>query len=329
MDWTNLIISIVVLLGVGYLYDKFKVHVEKQEKNKDLDLIKKYLLGDSDNSEIHDLGSIKKPILWLHIEYNINSRNWCNFGSRSNMELNMPYIYLTIQSIINHCGDDFHVCIIDDLSFKKILPDYDVNLTHVADPIRSHLRNLALMKVLYTYGGVLMENSFICLKNIKPLYENVLLTNQPIIGEFENEANSNALVEFMPSTKFIGCVKECPVINDLINYLEKLNNNDFTSQQAFNGNINLQLYNYVKNNKIKLVLGEIIGTKINNKSIPLDKLLTNDTLNLPAETFMLYIPRDVILKRTNYNWVVRMSPEQILTSNTNLGKYLLLSNNFK
>ena len=245
------------------------------------------------------------------------------------MELNMPYIYLTIQSIINHCGDDFHVCIIDDLSFKKILPDYDVNLTHVADPIRSHLRNLALMKVLYTYGGVLMENSFICLKNIKPLYENVLLTNQPIIGEFENEANSNALVEFMPSTKFIGCVKECPVINDLINYLEKLNNNDFTSQQAFNGNINLQLYNYVKNNKIKLVLGEIIGTKINNKSIPLDKLLTNDTLNLPAETFMLYIPRDVILKRTNYNWVVRMSPEQILTSNTNLGKYLLLSNNFK
>ena len=65
------------------------------------------------------MSSIKKPILWVHIDYKKNSRNWESFYSRSNNDINQDYLYLTIRSIIDNCGDDSHICLIDDNSFSK------------------------------------------------------------------------------------------------------------------------------------------------------------------------------------------------------------------
>ena len=328
MNWSNIIVTMVLLFGVGLIYDKFKSGMNNMEKGSDLTLVKQYLLGGNNENEILDLGKIKKPIIWIHIEYYYNSRNWCNFGSRSSTELNMPYIYLTIQSIINNCGKDFHVCLIDDFTFNKILPDYNVDLTRVSDPVKKHLRNVALLKVLHRYGGVLMENSFICLKSIKPLYDKILQSNKPSVGEFVNNANNNDLEVFAPSMKLIGCHRECPTIQAFIEYLEQLNNRDFTSEQDFNGTVGEWLADNINNATINLIPSEQIGTIANNNPVTIDTLLTNDTLTLSSNAYMLYIPRDEILKRTRYNWIAKLDPEQVLNSNTNLGKYLILSSNY-
>lgn len=327
IDLTNIAITIILLFGIGIIYNKFKSTMDNMDKNSDLTLVKQYLLGENNDITIEDLGKIKKPIIWIHIEYNYNSRNWCNFGSRSSHELNMPYIYLTIQSIINNCGADFHVCLIDDFTFNKILPEYNIDLTRVSDPIKQHLRNVALMKVLYTYGGMLMENSFICLKSIKPLYDKIIQTNKPSVGEFVNGANNNDLEVFAPSIKLIGCQRECSIIKNFIEYLEQLNNNDFTSQQDFNGNIGEWLINMIKNNKMNFIQAKFIGTIVNNNPLTIDKLLTNYKFDLDQDAYMLYIPRDEILKRTRYNWIAKLSPEEVLNSNTNLSKFLLIASN--
>ena len=42
--------------------------------------------------------------------------------------LNADYLYLTIRSIINKCGDDFHVALIDDNSFKMVLDNWTIDL---------------------------------------------------------------------------------------------------------------------------------------------------------------------------------------------------------
>ena len=39
------------------------------------------------------------------------------------------------------------------------------------------------------------------------------------------------------------------------------------------------------------------------------------------------ISKDELLKRNAYNWFVYLNSQQVLQSNTNLGKYLLFSNN--
>ena len=323
MNFSNIIITILLLFGIGFIYNKYKSSIGNIEKSNDLTLVKEYLLGDK--NKIEDLGKINKPIIWIHIEYNYNSRNWCNFGSRSSMELNMPYIYLTIQSIINNCGKDFHICLIDDYIINELLPDYNIDLTRVSDPVKKHLRNVALMKVLYTYGGVLMENSFICFRSIKPLYDKIKESNRPFVGEFLNQANNNDLEVFAPSIKLIACQRECKIIKNFIDYLEKINNNDFTLQQDFNGVIGEWLLNNVNSNLITLIAAKSIGVIANENIVTIENILSMDELKLSNDVYMLYIPRDEILKRTRYNWIVKLSLEEVLKSNTNLGKYLIKS----
>ena len=338
LNWSNIIVMILILTVANYLYDKFQLYRYSQERKDDLDLIKKYLLGETNlDSQIAGLQNTDKPILWLHIEYNKNSRNWCSFGSRTTMELNMPYIYLTIQSIIKHCGADFHVCILDDYSFKKLLPDYDTDLQKVANPIREYLRTEAILRILHHYGGIYMENSFICMRSIKEQYEAVETTGKPMVGEFSVKHYSESMEDFMPSMKFIGCVKECPIIGELLEFsnINRQNGLTFASaEQEFNGTLDKHLLILTQTGKMRLVDGVLLGTKSisgnsnsNNTTykIDIEDILTNSPeLELSPNALMFYIPRNEILERNRYNWVVRMSPEQILESNTNLGKYLLL-----
>lgn len=330
MNLQEIAITVLLLLGVGYVYEQYRTRMDFEDQKHDMNLIKKFLIGDeNDNMTIENLGNIKKPILWIHIEYNYNSRNWCSFGSRSSHELNMPYIYLTLQSIVSKCGNDFHICILDDYSFAKLLPDYDVYLDQVGDPVRTHQRNVALMKVLHTYGGILLENSFICMDSLNPLQQAIDETGKPIVGEFVNRANSNSLEVFAPSIKLIGCKRECPVIAEFIDYLERINKRDYTHAQRFEGSLDNWLTDKINQGKMQYILGEMIGTRLNRKPIIVDDLLIQTDLRdrLEGMTLMVYIDRDELLARTRYNWFLRLSPEQVLNSRTTLAELLLTSIN--
>lgn len=327
MKLQEIAITVLMLLALGYIYNIYRRRMDYEDQKHDMNLIKKFLIDEDNEVNIKNLGSIKKPILWIHIEYNYNSRNWCSFGSRSNNELNMPYIYLTIQSIVNKCGQDFHICILDDYSFAKILPNFDIDLDRVGDPVRTHLRNVALMKVLHMYGGILLENSFVCMQSLKPLQNIIETTGRPIVGEFINDANSNNLQVFSPSIKLIGCVRECPIMLSFIEYLDKTNKNDFTMAQRFEGSKENWLLKNINNKNFTYILGETIGTRIDNQPIVIDELLIKSNLpdKINNETLAIYIDRDHLMKRTRYNWFIRMSPEQIFNSRTNIADLFLIS----
>lgn len=329
MKIQEIAITVLMLLALGYVYNIYRKQMNYEDQKQDMNLIKKFLIDEDNEVNIKNLGSIKKPIIWIHIDYNYNSRNWCSFGSRSSHELNMPYIYLTLQSIVNKCGEDFHICILDDYSFEKILPDYNVDLDKVGEPVKTHLRNVALMRVLHQYGGILLENSFICMRSLKPLQQKIESSGRPIVGEFINRANSNTLEVFAPSIKLIGCTRECPVIYSFIQYLEKINNRDCTLAQSFEGNIENWLIDNINNRNINYILGEVIGTRINNTPIIIDDLLIKTDLadKLQSDTLMVYVDRDELLSRTRYNWFLRLSPEQIFNSRTTLAELLLFNIN--
>ena len=40
------------------------------------------------------LKTLKKPKIWIHIPFHKNSRHWESFGSRSNENLNLPFVYV-------------------------------------------------------------------------------------------------------------------------------------------------------------------------------------------------------------------------------------------
>ena len=111
------IILLALLLIIGYMYSKYNNKISKDVEKEEYDLIHKFLANDDNKMDR------SKPFMWVHVEYDVNERWWKNFGSRNTTNLNQPYLYLTIRSIIEKCGDSFNICIIDDKVFNKILRD--------------------------------------------------------------------------------------------------------------------------------------------------------------------------------------------------------------
>ena len=159
MGYSKYIYPIAVSLLLSYIYSQYKGREYDSDQMRTYDKVKKYLLTES------SLARSKKPLFWIHLEYEKNARWWPSFGSRNTENLNQPYQYLTIKSIIDKCGEDFNVCLIDDDTFTNIVPGWAVNLHLLAEPVKSKMRQLAIARVLPSYGGLLVPSSFLCLKN--------------------------------------------------------------------------------------------------------------------------------------------------------------------
>jgi hypothetical protein len=51
------------------------------------------------------------------------------------------------KTIIGNCGDDFHIVLIDDGAFSKLIPAWDIDVSKLADPSKQRMRELGLESV--------------------------------------------------------------------------------------------------------------------------------------------------------------------------------------
>ena len=314
------IVSFIVMTIVGILYDRYKHAVSKHEFVENHDMVQKYLL-----SETALTGN--KPIIWIHIDYETNARKWLSFGSRNSQCLNQPYLYITIQSIINKCGNDFNVCLIDDNSFSKLMPGWNININNLADPTKTHIRSLALSKILYYYGGMLVPNSYVALESLQNIYEQGMKQTSCFVVETNNRGSSATYAETFPNHNFMGCKKHCPIIKNFMLFLERLDSSDYTNEMDFLGQANKWCYQQVASKAMTSIDGTLVGTKTKNqKPILIDHLLQKSYIDFCDNLQGIYIPSHEILRRTKYQWFARLNPEQIYTSDLILSKFLLVSN---
>jgi hypothetical protein len=305
---------------MSLIYNKYKSGEDDDEHMKNYRLVKKYLLNDS------SLAQSKKPIIWIHMEYEVNARHWQSFFSRKTDDLNQPYQYLTIKSIIDKCGKDFNVCLIDDETFHNIIPGWTVDLSLVADPIKMKIRQLALAKILFNYGGFLLPSSFLCFQNLAPLYHTLTDGGKMFVGEMVARTDVSDKVNFFPNTKFMGCQKDCPMMFNYISYLEINVSTDFTAESHFLGAHGRWCFEKISKGEMNMIPADMLGVRdTNGKPVTLEVLMGNSFINLSDRVQGLYIPADEILKRTAYQWFARLSAKQALASDTTLGKYLLIN----
>jgi hypothetical protein len=320
------ILMILILLVIGYAYSMYSGKLNQDTETEERDLIQKFLANDVAKMDR------KKPFLWIPIEYDVNERSWLDFGSRNTTNLNQPYLYLTIRSIIEKCGNSFNICIIDDNVFNKLIPNWSIIVSRLTSPLRSHMRELAMAKLLNKYGGMRLPPSFICFEDLITLYE--LGVNKETAsggGVFVSEMVSNNITSssiiFGPCSKIMGCVKDAELMKSYIEYLEVLISNDYTEQMDFEGKISKWFFNEISNGAINVIKPELIGAKkMDDSPVILDNLLGDTNIELSNESFGLYINSCELLRRRNFGWFVRMSPQQVLESNTQIAKYLLAMN---
>jgi hypothetical protein len=339
-------VAYLVIMVIGFFYNKYKKTIDVEEQYKDGELIEKYLLNDS------SLTKNNKPILWVHLEFDKNARNWENYNSRMSENLNQPYQYLTIRSIIEGCGESFNVCLIDDESFIKIIPEWRTRVEHLPRPLRSHMRELAMATVLHLYGGFVVPSSFICFYDLRRLYDAHLENSNVMIGELRATSSISSESQYSPSTKIMACRKNDPLMKEYADYLEKLVSKDYTNDMDFTGEPSRWWMSRLNKpasqgcqdneennfqppaatakhlqsgaNKVSLIPAEELGAKTTtNKPILLEDLLGDVDIRISPTSAGIYIPDQEILKRTKFQWFARLSPSQVLESNTLIGKYIL------
>ena len=322
MNIVNYLLVFIAVTTIGMLYDRYSRKFYPDDELDKYNLVRKYLLNESESMT-------GKPFIWLHSKYVINARNWSTFNCRNSRDLNQPYKDLCVESVIKNCGENFKICLIDDSSFGRLLPEWSINMEGLSDPVKDRVRVLAISKLLHTYGGLLMPNSTIMMTNMKPVYNDMLSRNDMFVGELLNRGDSNKVTRFFPSYKFMGCHKNSLVMKDLMEYLEILISRDNTDMPTFESSINRYLFKLINDNKCGLIDGNKLGIKDDNgKVLLIDNWLENTNLDISLDKLLcVVLPDEEILSRTKYQWFARLSKRQVLEANTMASKYILISHN--
>lgn len=315
-----------VIVVVSYFGDRVRSTFDSKDKDE-YEMVKKYLLNDS------PLYGYNKPKLWIHTKYDVNARKWRDFYSRNTTDLNQPYIHLTIKSIINHCADDFHICLIDDESFSKLIPTWDIDMLSTAEPMRSQYRQLGLAQLLYYYGGLIVPNSFLCTRNLKGMYEEGIAENKPFVCEAINRTTNNANKKnggnllFIPSIYFMGAKKNDSIIVEYVDYLrDRSKRGYYTNEYEFLGDTEIGALGTVHRGKMNVVGGEYIGIKTNKgKQVLLEDLMEDNYLDLNTSMYGIYIPEDELLIRPKFQWFAVLDSAQILETKTFLARHFKAS----
>jgi hypothetical protein len=314
----------IILIVLSYFYRRFEDKRIREEDKENYETIRRFLLNDDTTST---LANSKKPILWIHIPYEYNSRNWLSFGSRSSFDLNQPYLYLTVKSIINQCNDSFHICLIDDNSFSKLIPTWNVDMNTISSPITNNVRTLALAKLLHIYGGLICPISFLCMRDLSGLYQKGIQGDKMFICENIDRNITSTSYKFYPDIHFMGSPKENDTLGQFIDFIQRTISRDFTAESQFLGDFDRWCESRVRKNEINLISGIYIGVKnMNDEPIKLEDLLGQNYIDLYPKTYGIFIPANEILNRRYYEWFSRLSAKQVLEADTILSKYMLLSN---
>ena len=320
MSPEQLIITAVLLLLILFLYTR---HLAKQPLPNPTDtfLFLQDYIADKHTAQKLDKG--KKPVLWIHVPYAYNSRNWHDFGSRSSFELNQPYLYLTARSIIQHCDQDFIICIIDDFSFARLLPNWTIAMNKLASPILENARMLGLMRLLYMYGGLICPISFICMHPLIGLYDKYSANSPMFVLETIDRNSSFINANFAPNVLFCGAPKASPVVKELCDLIARTISADYTADTRFIGRFDEWARQH---GQIAKLPGTLIGSQSDDGApIVLDDLMSNHYLRLDSAAYGIYVPADELLSRVAFGWFSRMSPRQVMESDTMLGNYLMLA----
>jgi len=318
------IITIGIVVAVNLFGRQLKDTISPESGENEL--IRKYLLNDS------PLYGYNRPKLWIHTTYEYNARSWKSFGSRGSTDLNQPYIHLTVRSIVKNCGNDFNVCLIDDDSFNQLIPNWTIKVSELPEPGRQTFRDLAMCELLYIYGGLVVPNTFICLRNLSDLFYSGIESNTPFVCEMPNKYESfksgHKKNQFTSNIRFIGAPKRSPIIHEMIEYL-KIRTDDphVCSEPDFFGYTSKWVNHEILRERMRLIDGIYIGIKtLDNKTVEIDELLESEPINFcPIKMHGVLIPGDEILKRTCYQWFSVMPVEEILKTNMTVAKYLMAS----
>merc|ERR1711871_921180 len=106
----------------------FKNKKCKINTNK-LDLLKTTIINDTKkkiktNNQCLCEGFLTKINVWIYNPDEISAKKWENFYSRRKFNKSSSIIELSVNSIINHCNDNYNIRVFNQSCIKSLIPEY-------------------------------------------------------------------------------------------------------------------------------------------------------------------------------------------------------------
>lgn len=260
------------------------------------------------------------PTLWIYYnQSDVNSRWWQDFGARSSRVLHTPFLNLCYQSIAKHCGKTYSIRVIAGLTdLASLLGGWNELPKSLQNPLASVQEaemNFIRAKILKTYGGLWVNPSCIFVKDLPDFTKNES-KKVIFVGRDVNDTFSDNKGTLAPGTNVMYAPrKEDPIFVEL----ERLSRERLERREGgtqFRHDISNDLRDVMKANKDAFeYLPRIeLSRKLNGRRIELEELLASGQIPVPQETVYVPVSFYELKRRSNFGWFLRMSEEQILSS---------------
>lgn len=290
----NLLYTFIVLSALGFLYRRFMDKHSYENAKKDMKYLKEFLDNHYDGEY-----NVQKPIAWMYLPFEKNSRKWSSFYSRNNTNINNTVLQEVIKHNTENLKKHFNVLLIDDTSFKYLLDTIQPtdNLKTLANPLKAKLIDLYFLQLIENYGGIRIPNHFL-VKQPKTLFDLMNQTTKDTIVCFK-KPHTNV---FIYDIEFVGSLfHHNTTIQKLAEYQQRLVYGDATNESNFKAT---SLPHLVEQNIVNYDLNASGVMDANGKILEVEDLMSESKrIVMPSNSFMYYIPVEQLSKRNHYNWI--------------------------
>lgn len=305
METRTIIFTLVTLLVVAFF---FSVGIYRKEIIENIFRDKNLLQKGMD-----------LPVIWLYYDTSdVNSRWWADFGQRSSRAINVPYLNLCYQTIVEANKGIYRVEIISGLSDAASrlggwnqLPQFLQNPLASVGPAEL---NWLRAEFLSRFGGLWVSPSIICLKPFNVLEPDVLT----FYGTDMDETYSGRAGTTVPGFAVMGVLKAGD------ERMGKWADAAFARLEEGGGGKQIRGdakwdYTAFASGKTVVYSREEISRKADGRRIQLEDLLAAGQdgalpFDIPREGIYLLVPWEEMKDRRNFGWFLRMSEDQILDS---------------
>jgi hypothetical protein len=268
-----------------------------------------------------------KPNLWIHL----NTNQTLPFPgmsllpsaqtSTTRIDKAPTFEQLCAYSVLFHNANDFNVVLITDNDLSLLLPGWNVNLSAVPDEARDAVRQVALIRIVYYYGGLLVPSTFaatapfrkvISLPNAAPANQ-ILAFATPSTGTNRSEEGGVHAPLFGPSAQFLYSAPLNQTVRQLINALS-MKTGTQAQVSSFEDRAAMAMRRAMQDGKVQMLPGELIGTKdAEGQPVNIAEAISGFK-RLPQSVGVLVSDRLFALRK--YGWLTRESPRDILSGST-------------
>jgi hypothetical protein len=281
------------------------------------------------NKNFLSLG-MELPVLWIYIDTSdVNSRYWSDFGNRSSRAINIPFLNVCYERLVNKNRKNYRVEVIGGLSDLAIrLGGWDAlpkPLQSSIAPVGEAEINWIRAAVLKKFGGLWVNPSVVAMKAFPKLPSDKVA----FFGSDDDETYSGPLGTAAPSLRLVWSPKpKHPLFVEweAITWKrveEQMGGRQFRRDEKSD----VVMLGTKYNAEVTYFPTMELTRKPNGKRIQLsDLLMSGQEGNLPfvltKDAHVIPVPYGELLVSREYGWFLRMNEEQILASDLTISALL-------